>query len=385
MLFALSFFGLFEIRLPGGLANKAGAKSGLASVGGIFFMVLTLVIVSFSCTGVILGVLLAGVAASGPWALSAGMGGFGLALALPFALFAIFPHGLKSLPKSGGWMERVKVSLAFVELALAFKFLSNADLVEHWGILKREVFIGIWLLIALGLAGYLLGLFPRQKKYEGMRNADAAPPKVRRPWVWWTLGGLILLFALYLIPGLTSHSQANLKLLSGFAPPLSYSVYGKGNVHGKGVEPNVVNDFDSAVALAKLQGKPLLVDFTGWACMNCRKMEEQIWVQPAVKEVIQNEFVLVSLYVDDRKGLAEGSKTVTTASGDVKRVNTVGDQWALFQAENFGQVTQPLYVLLSPYGKLLNNPVGYTPSVASYEEWLRCGLAAYAELQKSRR
>ncbi|MCC6286334.1 MAG: thioredoxin family protein [Chitinophagaceae bacterium] len=362
--FAISFFGYFDITLPSGIAGKVDSKSGLTSVSGIFFMALTLVIVSFSCTGVILGTLLVGTASDGAWSLTAGMAGFGTALALPFALFAIFPNWLKSLPKSGGWLDTVKKILAFVELALAFKFLSNADLVEHWGLLKREVFIGIWLLISLGLTAYLFGWLKLPHDYKGQKIA--AGRKV--------LGVIAFLFALYLIPGLTNTPYANLKLLSGFPPPLSYSIYHK----EKGVEAVVVNDFDKAVELSKAQNKPILIDFTGWACVNCRKMEEQVWTQPEISSLINEKFILVSLYVDDRKKLPANERfTYKPAGANEKDIITIGDKWATFQSENFAQVTQPLYTVLSPDGKLMTHPVGYTPDVKKYQDWLNCGLKAY--------
>lgn len=365
LLFALSLFGLFELKLPG--ATNADKRSNTGSVAGIFFMALTLAIVSFSCTGPILGFLLVNSISetNGAWALTAGMAGFGVALALPFGLFAIFPQWLKKLPKSGGWMEILKKSLAFVELALALKFLSNADLVEHWGLLKREVFIGIWMLILLGLALYLFGFFEK-RKISGLQNADKLVfPKLSMGRL--LTGLFVLLFTAYLVPGLTQSKYANLKWVSGFPPPISYSVYGKNNVHGKGVEPDVVNDYDKAIALAKETGKPLLVDFTGWACVNCRKMEENVWTKPAVKDLIQSKFVLVSLYVDDRTELEDG--------------NTVGSKWAAFQSRHFGSVSQPQYVILSPDEKLLNHPVGYT-SATAYKEWLECGVEAFKTNKK---
>ncbi|MFT3749602.1 MAG: cytochrome c biogenesis protein CcdA [Agriterribacter sp.] len=364
IIFAISFFGYFEITLPSGIAGKVDSKSGLSSASGIFFMALTLVIVSFSCTGVILGTLLVGTASDGAWSLTAGMAGFGTALALPFALFAIFPNWLKSLPKSGGWLDTVKKVLAFIELALAFKFLSNADLVEHWGLLKREVFIGIWLFITLGLAVYLFGWLRLPHDYKGQKISTGRK----------VLGVIAFLFALYLVPGLTNTPYANLKLLSGFPPPLSYSIYHK----DKGVEAVVVNDFDKAVQLSKAQNKPILIDFTGWACVNCRKMEEQVWTQTEIASLINEKFILVSLYVDDRKKLpAKDRFTYKPADGKEKDIITEGDKWATFQSENFAQVTQPLYAVLSPDGKLMTHPVGYTPDAKKYQDWLNCGLKAY--------
>ena len=281
--FAISFFGYFEITLPSNIASKADSKSGLGSVAGIFFMAVTLAIVSFSCTGPILGSLLVGSISGGAWQLTSGLAGFGLALALPFALFAIFPNWLQSLPKSGGWLDTVKKVLAFLELALAFKFLSNADLVMHWGLLKREVFIGIWILIGSGLTLYLFGILRLPHDYKGMKISAGRK----------AMGVLALVFTLYLLPGVTQTKYANLQLLSGFPPPFSYSIYGKENVHGKGLEANVINDYSKALQLSKDQHKPLLIDFTGWACVNCRKMEENVWTDPSVYNYIKENLLAI--------------------------------------------------------------------------------------------
>jgi thiol:disulfide interchange protein DsbD len=367
--FALSFFGFFEIALPGSFTSKTANKSELGSVGGIFFMALTLALVSFSCTGPILGSLLVGslLSNAGAWQLTAGMSGFGIALALPFGLFAMFPNWLKSLPKSGGWMDTVKKVLAFIELALALKFLSNADLVMHWGIVKREVFIGSWLLISIGLTLYLFGVLRLPHDYKGQKISVARK----------IIGVASFFFALYLIPGVTQTKYANLQLLSGFPPPLSYSVYGKENVHGKGVEPKVINDYEKALQLSKEQHKPILIDFTGWACVNCRKMEEQIWTSPDIATLINEKFILVSLYVDDRQKLPAGKRfTYRFSDGKEKQIVTVGDRWATFQAENFSQASQPLYVVLNADEKLMNLPVGYTPNKEAYKQWLQCALDA---------
>ncbi len=366
--FAFSFFGFFELTLPSNIASKTDAKSGLGSIAGIFFMALTLAIVSFSCTGPILGSLLVGSISGGAWQLTAGLAGFGLALALPFALFAIFPNWLQSLPKSGGWLDTVKKVLAFLELALAFKFLSNADLVMHWGILKREVFFGIWLLISAGLTLYLFGILRLPHDYKGMKISTGRK----------FAGVIALLFTLYLIPGVTQTKYANLQLLSGFPPPLSYSIYGKDNVHGKGLEANVVNDYEKGLQMAKEQNKPLLIDFTGWACVNCRKMEENVWTDPAVFDYIQKNFILLSLYVDDKEKLpADKRFTYTLKNGNQKDIISIGDKWATFQTENFGQSTQPLYVILDTNEKLLNHPVGYTPNAGEYLAWLQCGKESF--------
>lgn len=370
LFFAISFFGYFEITLPSSIAGKADSKSSLGSIGGIFFMALTLTIVSFSCTGPILGSLLVGTAGSGAWHLTAGLAGFGIALALPFALFAVFPNWLNSLPKSGGWLDTVKKVLAFLELAFAIKFLSNADLVMHWGLLKREVFIALWILVGLGLVLYLFGFLrlPHDNKH--------AKISIGRK-----IAGLIALaFTIYLIPGLTNTSAANLKLLSGFPPPMHYSVYGKESAQHKGLEANVVNDYNKAVQLAKEQNKPILIDFTGWACVNCRKMEENVWTVPEVKEYIQQNFILLSLYVDDKGKLPVTERfTYKTKKGFEKEIVTVGDKWATFQTENFGQATQPLYVILDTEERLLNHSVGYTPDAKKYLEWLQCGKNAFGK------
>lgn len=363
--FSISFFGFFEISLPSGIANKADSKSGLGSIAGIFFMAITLAIVSFSCTGPILGTLLVGSLQGGAWALTYGMAGFGLALALPFTLFAIFPQWLQSLPKSGGWLDTVKKVLAFLELALAFKFLSNADLVEHWGLLKREVFLGIWALISIALALYLIGklLLPHDVKGEkilGGRKIGAV---------------LAFAFGIILIVGMAPKNTYLLKFLSGFPPPTHYSLF-TNTAEQAGLHANVVNDYEKAVQLSKQQNKPILIDFTGWACVNCRKMEENVWTDPEVMSFIQNNFILASLYVDDKALLpVEKRFTYTTVSGAKKEITSVGDLWATFQAENFNQSSQPLYVVMSPDQKLLSNPVGYTPDAKEYLNWLQCSIS----------
>lgn len=368
VVFAISFFGYFEINLPGSVANSVNSKSGGGTVVGIFFMALTLAIVSFSCTGPILGALLAGALSNngGATQLSFGMGGFGLGLALPFALFAMFPGWLGSLPKSGGWLTSVKVVLGFLELAMAVKFLSNADLVQQWGLVKREIFIGFWVLIGLLLVLYLLGRirFPHDspvKKFGAVRI------------------GFIVFFAaatIYLVPGVTNTPAANLSLISGFPPPLCYSVYKNPVNCEKGVEP--LRDYEEALALAKKEHKPLLIDFTGWACVNCRRMEENVWTDNEVKRLMQDSFVVVSLYVDERKRLPASQQMVfTTKDHAEKNIITVGDKWATFQSENFNSVQQPQYAVISPEEKILTYTKGYTPKPAEFAGWLNCGLKAF--------
>jgi len=372
IVFAFSFFGFYEIQLPNSWSAKMDSKA--TSVGGligVFFMALTLAIVSFSCTGPILGSLLGGSLSSdgGAMQLSFGMGGFGLALALPFALFALFPNMLNSLPKSGGWLNTVKVVLGFIELGLAFKFLSNADLVEHWGLLKREIFIAIWIFCALGMALYLFGF---------IRFPHDGPKKAKLPKGNIIVGVLSVAFMIYLIPGLTNSKYANLKLLSGFPPPLFYSLYDKGTSAPLGLE--AYKDFNEGVAAAKAAGKPIMLDFTGWACVNCRKMEEQVWSQPDIFSVIQKDYVLISLYVDDRKELTEEEMfNYLKPTGAVKEIETIGDKWATFQTVNFQNNSQPYYILMDTDFNLLNKPVGYTPDGDEYLEWLKLGLDNYSK------
>lgn len=366
IVFAFSFFGFYEITLPSSWSAKMDDKAtNIGGIIGIFFMALTLAIVSFSCTGPILGTLLGGSLTSdgGAMQLSFGMAGFGLALALPFALFALFPNLLTSLPKSGGWMNTVKVVLGFIELALAFKFLSNADLVQHWGILKREIFFGIWILCTLGMALYLFGFirFP----HDG--------PKRKLPKGNIIAGALGIAFFIYLLPGLTNSKYANLKLLSGFPPPLFYSIYDKGTSAPLGLE--AYKDFDEGVAVAKARGKPIMLDFTGWACVNCRKMEEQVWSEPEIFKIISKDLVLISLYVDDREELKEEDKfEYLKPNGTVKKINTIGDKWATFQTVNFKNNSQPYYILMDADFNMLNKPIAYTPDADEYLKWLKEGV-----------
>lgn len=366
LIFAFSFFGFFELTLPASWSNALDSKANrIGGIVGIFLMALTLAIVSFSCTGPILGTLLGSSLSSdgGAMQLTLGMTGFGLALALPFTLFAMFPKWLNSLPKSGGWLNTVKVVLGFIELGLALKFLSNADLVEHWGLLKRELFIGLWIVIGIGLALYLFGKikFPHDGPIQKLSKTRIG------------FGVLTLAFVIYLIPGLTNTEAANLKLLSGFPPPLFYSFYDKATECPLGL--NCYKDFDEGVAAAKAQNKPIMLDFTGWACVNCRKMEEQVWSKTEVFDLLNDEFVIISLYVDDRKDLPENEQfDFLRPSGSVKKIKTIGDKWATLQTINFKNNSQPYYVLLNHEMELLNNTTAYTPDVDEYYEWLRTGV-----------
>ena len=372
VVFAISFFGYFEITLPSSFANRADSKAGLGNFLGIFFMALTLAIVSFSCTSGILGALLVG-ALSGPngaWQLTVGMAGFGLGLGLPFVLFALFPNWLQSLPKSGGWMNELKAVFGFIELAMAIKFLSNADLVKQWHLLEREVFIGSWIAIGIAIVLYLCGVF---------RFAGDGKPKFTVVRIFFI--ALFSIITLYLLPGITNTKWARLGLISGFPPPVCYSGYTHPVNCETGVKP-LENDYERALQLAKEQNKPVLIDFTGWACVNCRRMEENVWVDDEVKDLMKNEFVVVSLYVDERRKLPVAERTeYTTADSTTKSIITVGDKWATFQAENFYAVSQPQYAIISPDEIALTKTKAYTPSASEFADWLKCGLEAYKKRQ----
>ena len=359
--FAFSFFGYYELTLPSSWSNKMDSASSTGGIIGIFFMAVTLALVSFSCTGPILGSLLAGSLTSdgGAFQLTSGMTGFGVALALPFALFALFPNLLKSLPKSGGWLTTVKVILGFVELALAFKFLSNADLVAHWGILKREVFIGIWMVIFLLMALYFFGIirFP----HDGKKKFSF--PKV-------SFAVLVVAFVIYLGTGLTKNSH--LKLLAGFPPPTFYSLYEQESDCPLGLD--CFKDFDEGLAFAKINNKPILLDFTGWACVNCRKMEENVWSDPKVYELLKENYVLISLYVDDRKELSEENQfKIKINENHLKSIETIGDKWSTFQYLNFQTASQPYYVIMNANLEILNEAKQYT-GVDEYYNWLKEGV-----------
>ncbi|RYD72511.1 MAG: thioredoxin family protein, partial [Sphingobacteriales bacterium] len=374
IVFALSFFGFFEITLPGAVGNTADSKSGVGSIAGIFFMALTLAIVSFSCTGPILGSLLAGSLSSdgGAMQLTSGMAGFGLALALPFAIFAMFPNLLNALPKSGGWLTTVKIVLGFLEVALAFKFLSNADLVMHWGILKREIFIGIWIVVGALLSLYLLGIL--KFKHEG--------PVKKLPKVRLILGLITAAFTIYLLPGVTSNPKwNNLSLISGFPPPLYYSIYKQDS--DCILNLNCTRDYYEGLKMAKEQNKPMLIDFTGYACVNCRRMEENVWTKPDVYKLLHDKFIIVSLYVDDKKTLPSSQQlTYTTKDGLTKEIKTVGDRWATFQTENFKNNSQPWYAVMNTNEELMTHPVGYVPDSKEYLGWLNAGLEAFEKTNK---
>lgn len=377
LVFAFSFFGFYELTLPSSWTNKASSAEGVGGLLGIFFMALTLALVSFSCTGPILGSLLAGAltADGGATQLSVGMGGFGLALALPFALFAAFPGMMKTLPKSGGWLNSVKVVLGFLELALALKFLSNADMVKHWGVLKIELFLGLWILIGIGLALYLFGLIKFShdspiKKLSVFRLG---------------LGVLAAGFVVYLLSGFRVNDRSGayqpLGLLSGLAPPVCYSYFNPCDCP-QGLE--CFKDFEEGMAYAKEKNKPVMLDFTGYACVNCRKMEEHVWPVGEVLPYLRNDYVLISLYVDDKQELPieEQIEVIQSHNGRTRKLRRTGDKWSHFQTEYFNINSQPYYVLMAPDGQLLNQPVGYTPDENEYAAFLKCGLDNFRGLSQ---
>ena len=363
--FAFSFFGFYDLTIPSSLINKIDSKSNsFGGFVGVFFMALTLVLVSFSCTGPILGTLLVGTITSqgGAIQLSMGMFGFGLALALPFTLFAFFPKMLLSLPKSGRWMNTFKVILGFFELAFAFKFLSNADLVQNWGLLRREIYIAIWIIISFLLFLYLLGVykFPHESA------------TLKRNKINFSLSLFCLVFAIYLIPAIFPGGSASARLLSGFTPPSFYSIYPSKT--DCPLNLNCFKDFNKGLDYAQKNNKPILLDFTGWACINCRRVEENVWTDPNIYDLINNNYVLISLYVDDRKELKDEDKIeLSYESGKIKSIETVGQRAATFQALNFKSASQPFYVLLDNDLTILNKPIQYT-SKEIYLNWLEEGL-----------
>ena len=385
VVFAISFLGAFEITLPSAFVNKMDAKSDKGGLIGIFFMAFTLGLVSFSCTGPIIGTLLVQAASTGALAGPFfGMFGFSLALALPFGLFAAFPGWLNSLPKSGGWLNSVKVVLGFLELALAMKFLSNADLVVQAGILTREIFLVIWIVIFALLGGYLMGWFKLSHDSE-MKYVSV--PRLM-------MAVLVFSFTVYLIPGLWG---APLKLISGFPPPDFYSESPEGfggrkqetvsaNVTHAGLPehahrgPNGIPAFDDyylALEYAKKVNKPILIDFTGWACVNCRKMEGQVWSDPDVKRKLSEDFVLVSLYVDDKKKLPEELQVEVTWNGSKRKLSSIGDRWSYLQNTMYKSSTQPQYWVIDGNENHYSDSTSYDPDINKYILWLEKGLEKF--------
>ena len=384
ILFAASFLGAFEIMLPNSWANKIDAKSNQGGYLGIFFMALALAIVSFSCTGPFVGSIIGAGSAQGGIGPIVGMFGFSLAIALPFALFAAFPGWLNSLPKSGGWLNTVKVVLGFIELAFAFKFLSNADLVlqAHW--LEREVFLAVWIAIFGTLTLYLLG------KIKLPHDSPLNHISVGRLF----LGLVTLSFTIYMIPGLWG---APLNLISAFPPPQEYSEspYGVGYAKSNGNQASTsvqevpegaelmaphdivhFKDYDTGLAYAKKVGKPVMLDFTGHACVNCRKMEQNVWPRPDILKILKNEVVLVSLYVDDRRKL-EADEVVESQLRPGRKLRYIGQKWSELQTLKYKANTQPFYVLMDHNEDNLLNPVAYTPNAEEYLKWLQKGIKKF--------
>ena len=357
ILFAISFFGYFDIVIPSNIVSGSEKKSEKGGIIGIFFMSLTLALVSFSCTGPILGSLLAGSlssAQSGATQLTYGMFGFGVALALPFTLLAFYPKYLSLIPKSGIWLKKLKICLGFIELALAFKFLSNADLVEGWGILKRETFILIWVVIFLSMSLYLFGSYFGKLKFN-YKNIS---------------GWVFLLFSIFLLSGL--FDSKNVRLLSGILPPEFYSIEEKQSECPLGLK--CFKNYDEGKVYAIDNDKIILLDFTGWACANCRRMEENVWSKPKIYELLDNNYVIISLYVDDRTELSDIEKfKYINKSGRIQYINNIGRRWSLFQQINFNNASQPYYVAMLPFGKILSEPIQFT-SDKKFQNWLETSI-----------
>lgn len=382
--FAFSFFGFYEITLPSSWSNKSDALADKGGLFGIFFMAATLAIVSFSCTGPLIGTALVEASSEGFLGPLIVMLGFSLALAIPFSLFAAFPSWLNSLPKSGNWMNSVKVILGFAELALAFKFLSIADMTAHWGFLRYELFMGIWVVIALGMAAYLFGWirFPHDSPNRKIKPATGL------------FGLLFGILGVYLATGLFGSQKTgtynSLALMSGLAPPAHYNFFKPlkeipQEIQGQFVslskcanDFNCFHDYYEGLNYAREVNKPVLLDFTGYGCVNCRKTEEHIWSEELIRKKINEDFVLISLYVDDKEPIEDKISSVVTG----KRIRTIGQKWTDFQIVNFEQNSQPLYVILSPDQKVLTTPRGYDPDVRAYEDFLNCGLNTFKEMHE---
>lgn len=376
VVFALSFLGAFEIMLPSSWATKIDSKADKGGILGIIFMALALAVVSFSCTGPIVGTLLVESASKGGIAPIVGMLGFSLAIALPFMLFAMFPGWLNSMPKSGGWLNTVKVSLGFLELAFAFKFLSNADLVLQKHLLERELFIAIWIAIFAAWALYLFGKYMLPHDYE---KADKIG-----------VGRLIMAiivstFTFYMIPGLWG---APLKILSGLTPPIHYAESASGFGNGAEIKSDLpehahagphgiiaFEDYDLGLAYAKKVGKPVLLDFTGDACANCRKMEDKVWSDPTVLPILKEKVVLISLFCDRKIDLPAVQQYVSKTTG--KEVVTIGNKWTDFQITRYKSNSQPLYVVLDTDGKDLSEPIGFNSDIQEYKKWLEGGISKF--------
>jgi len=374
VVFAISFLGAFEITLPASWLSKSDKMSDRGGLPGIFFMAFTLALVSFSCTGPIIGNLLVEAAITGSLIGPAiGMFGFALALSIPFMLFAAFPSMLKKLPKSGSWLGKVKVILGFLELALAMKFLSTFDLVYGLGLLKRELFIAIWIVIFSLFGLYMLGKL-KFDEYENNSKVSISG---------FVSSVVIFSFVVYLIPGLWG---APLKLASGFLPPSFYKEWNQNMAVSNPVSEtvnenhaqscpqnlNCFHDYEEGLAYAKKVNKPILLDFTGWSCVNCRKMEDNVWSDGAVWQKLNNNYVLISLYVDDTSRLPEKEQIISATTG--KKIKTVGNKWSDFQTAKFQTNSQPYYVVMDTSGNMLSKPVAYEPDVKTYAAFLEKGI-----------
>ncbi len=388
VIFAVSFMGAFEIRLPSKWVNKADTKADKGGLVGIFFMALVLALVSFSCTGPILGTLLVSTGTEGSAPLMMGMFGFSLALALPFALFAAFPGWLNSMPQSGGWLNTVKVFLGFLELALAFKFLSNADLAWQAHLLEREVFLAIWIAIFGTLTLYMFG------KLRLPHDSPIETIGVGRAMMGLTTFALVI----YMIPGMWG---APLNLINAFPPPSTYAESPQGfggggrttvesseHIEGMHAGPHglmMFNDYDKALAYAQKVNKPLFVDFTGWNCVNCRKMEQTVWGKPGVVELLKEDVVIVSLYIDEAVELPKSEQTTTIVNGEELDVITVGDKWMYMQIEKYKIASQPYYRMIGPNGEDLDNGAADFQNhgnVPAFQKWIKKGLDLYKKAEK---
>lgn len=360
VVFALSFFGWFELTLPSSWTNKIDSKaSSTSGLLSIFLMAFTLALVSFSCTGPIIGFLLVEVTTSGSYMAPAmGMFGFALALALPFTLFALFPTWLKQAPKSGSWMNTIKVVLGFIELAFALKFFSVADLAYGWGLLDREVFLALWIVIFGMLGLYLIG----KLKFQSDMYGEDKP----MPVACIMLGMVSFAFVVYMVPGLWG---APCKAVSAFAPPMNTQDF---NLYHNEVKPQYT-DYEEGLAAAASQGKPVLIDFTGFGCVNCRKMEASVWTDPQVADILNNDYILISLYVDDKRLLAK-TMEVTLPDGTRKTLRTIGDKWSYLQQSKFGALVQPFYVPVDAQGNVLGGSFSYKEDVGEYVEFLKKGI-----------
>jgi thiol:disulfide interchange protein len=373
IIFAFSLFGFYDISLPSSLSSKVDARSSVSSMGGIFFMALTLAIVSFSCTGPILGLVLGNI--SNSKLITPAMSGFGIGLGIPFALFAMFPNLLKALPKSGGWLTVLKVVFGFIELAFALKFLSNADLVKQWGLLKRELFIGLWILVLVLMALYLLGKF---KIKNDPTFKSSTPMKI--------LAALSIIFAGYLS---LDFFGKDISLVSGFPPPKFYSFFHKEEKLKKGSTARthdlkgvkVYLYLEDAIAEGKKQNKPVMIDFTGWACVNCRKMEENVWTKPAINRILSDKYIIASLYVDEQIELPKNEQFASPFLND-GFANSVGEKWIDLSLRHFNAAAQPFYALIDPKSnRILNTPRGYTPAENDFAKFLECGITNFKSLK----